>query len=113
MSGSLFTKYCMVRIVFKNSRIIFVLIVELFDFSALGFLHMQSSFDRDRYVEILWGNIEPGKEDQFRIEGDNVVSHMGGKYDYASIMHYDEKAFSKNKQITIRTKVNYNSIGLW
>ncbi|XP_055298023.1 zinc metalloproteinase nas-13-like [Sitodiplosis mosellana] len=71
---------------------------------ALGFLHMQSSFDRDKYVEILWENIEPGNAGQFEMMGDNVVSHMGGEYDYSSIMHYAGKSFSQNGKLTIKTK---------
>ena len=81
--------------------------------SALGFLHMQSSFDRDNYIEILFQNISPSMHSQFRKEGTNTISHMGGRYDYASIMHYGETAFSSNGQITIKTKVNSTLIGLY
>lgn len=79
----------------------------LFNNSALGFLHMQSSFDRDNYVEILYNNIDQHAHSQFRKMGTNAVSHMGGKYDFASIMHYGAKAFSKNGQITIKAKVYF------
>lgn len=71
---------------------------------ALGFLHMQSAFDRDNYVEILFQNIKPGVESNFRKEGSNVVSHMGGSYDLGSIMHYSGRAFTNNGQLTIRAK---------
>ncbi|XP_055298047.1 zinc metalloproteinase nas-4-like [Sitodiplosis mosellana] len=71
---------------------------------ALGFLHMQSSFDRDKYIKILWENISKEMHNQFQKYGDDVISHMGGKYDYASIMHYGSDAFSKNGKMTIKAK---------
>lgn len=66
---------------------------------------MQSSFDRDNYVEILYQNIVPAMHNQFKKEGDNVVSHFGGSYDLSSVMHYSANAFSKNGKMTIRVKV--------
>lgn len=77
-----------------------------FNILALGFLHMQSSFDRDNYIEVLYNNIKPQMHSQFAKQGTNVVSHMGGSYDYGSIMHYGERAFSMNGQITMKTKVS-------
>lgn len=80
----------------------------LFNNLALGFLHMQSSFDRDNYIEVLYNNISPQMHSQFAKHGSNVVSHQGGSYDYRSVMHYGQTAFSSNGQITMKTKVSYS-----
>ncbi|XP_031629485.1 zinc metalloproteinase nas-13-like [Contarinia nasturtii] len=71
---------------------------------ALGFLHMQSAYDRDDYIEIIWDNMMPGLEAQFEKSGSNIISHFAGGYDYKSIMHYGGAAFSKNGKLTIKTK---------
>ena len=68
---------------------------------AVGLWHEQSREDRDRFIRILFENIEAGKEhnfDQHITDGDDV-----GRYDFGSIMHYDEFAFSKNDKPTIET----------
>lgn len=75
---------------------------------ALGLWHEQSRSDRDQFIEIVTENIEPGRETQFSkhiLDGTDL-----GDYDFASIMHYPEKAFSKNNLPTIRVK-NGQSIG--
>jgi hypothetical protein len=62
---------------------------------ALGLFHEQARFDRDQYVEIVWANIEKGRETNFQR---HVTDGMDfGPYDYASIMHYDEDSFSKDE----------------
>jgi len=69
---------------------------------AVGLWHEQSREDRDNYVEILWENIQPGKEGNFRkhiTDGFDI-----GSYDYGSIMHYNAYAFSKNSRPTIRSR---------
>jgi len=66
---------------------------------AVGLWHEQSRDDRDIFIQIVWQNIDPSM--QF-----NFVQHISdgddlGPYDYASIMHYPEDAFSINGQPTI------------
>ena len=66
---------------------------------ALGLFHEQSRADRDQFVRINWDNIIPGMEHNFEqhiSDGDDM-----GPYNYASIMHYDSYAFSKNGFPTI------------
>lgn len=66
---------------------------------VIGLWHEQSREDRDSFVNILWENIQEGKEHNFNqhiTDGDDV-----GAYDYGSIMHYGRKAFSKNGLDTI------------
>jgi hypothetical protein len=75
---------------------------------ALGLWHEQSRADRDNHIVILWDNIDPQKRSNFNkhvLDGTDL-----GPYDFGSIMHYPEKAFSTNEQPTIQTK-NGESIG--
>lgn len=71
---------------------------------ALGFYHMQSSRDRDNFVQIFWDNINPNQKDNFYVADDS--HHYGQRYDYDSIMHYSSKAFSINNRATILPKVS-------
>ena len=59
---------------------------------SVGLWHEQSREDRDRYVTIVWTNIDPFYQhnfDQHIVDGDDV-----GVYDYGSIMHYPGSAFA-------------------
>jgi len=47
-----------------------------------------------------------GKERQFRKFTSFEVSDLGVGYDYASVMHYSRRAFSKNGMDTIIPKVS-------
>jgi hypothetical protein len=69
---------------------------------ALGIWHEQSRPDRDTYVTINIGNISTGNAHNFNITG---TAH--GAYDFSSIMHYDDYAFSSNGQPTIVAKPGY------
>ncbi|XP_031571902.1 zinc metalloproteinase nas-4-like [Actinia tenebrosa] len=68
---------------------------------ALGFFHEHSRFDRDKYVKILWWNIEPNFVKNFESYSHGDVDTLDTPYDYNSLMHYDNLAFSKNRQNTI------------
>ncbi|XP_039983464.1 high choriolytic enzyme 2-like [Xiphias gladius] len=72
-------------------------------FHALGFHHEQVRSDRDRYVSILSQNIKPGKESNFRKVQTN---NLGTPYDFNSVMHYSNYAFSKNRKQTIIARKN-------
>jgi astacin len=68
---------------------------------AVGLWHEQSREDRDRYVKILWENMESEKSYNFAqniSNGDDI-----GPYDYDSVMHYPAWAFSANGKPTIET----------
>ena len=60
---------------------------------ALGFQHEQSRPDRDDYVEIICGNIEPDSYHNFQI-GCSWIFPILTSYDFNSIMHYGECAFT-------------------
>jgi len=68
---------------------------------AFGFHHMQSSHDRDQFVQIVWENINPGSENNFAYYGTDRVTHFAVPYDYGSVMHYSATSFSINGQPTI------------
>jgi len=69
---------------------------------TIGLWHEQSREDRDSFVTIVWGNIDPSMQFNFSQhiqDGDDL-----GAYDYGSIMHYPRNAFSTNGQDTIVPK---------
>lgn len=68
---------------------------------ALGFFHMQTAYDRDDYVRIMWKNIRSGMEGNFQRQSRDITSQFGVPYDYHSIMHYSGTAFSVNGEATI------------
>ncbi|KAJ8734102.1 hypothetical protein PYW07_014653 [Mythimna separata] len=68
---------------------------------TIGFYHMQSTYDRDDYVTIVWENIKPGHEHNFAKYSNDTVTDYGVAYDYESVMHYPAKAFSVNGNETI------------
>jgi astacin len=64
---------------------------------AVGLWHEQSREDRNNFVQINWQNIISGEEHNFNqniSDGDDY-----GGYDYGSIMHYGEYAFSKQPNV--------------
>ncbi len=65
---------------------------------AIGFWHEQSRPDRDSYVTVHWNNIERKSSGfyQFLKRKDYSIDYQGSEYDYSSIMHYPEQAFSKS-----------------
>lgn len=66
---------------------------------ALGLWHEQSRADRAQYVSIIWKNIDEKHKHNFNQHLSD--SKDVGDYDYDSIMHYPEYAFSKNGEKTI------------
>ncbi|XP_022808804.1 zinc metalloproteinase nas-15-like [Stylophora pistillata] len=71
---------------------------------ALGFYHEQSRPDRDEYVTINWNNIVEAEKVNFAKYGPSRINTLGVPYDYRSLMHLDDKAFSKNGEPTIVPK---------
>ncbi|KAJ7994513.1 hypothetical protein DPEC_G00250260 [Dallia pectoralis] len=72
---------------------------------ALGFQHEQTRSDRDNYVVINWSNIDPYNAFNF---DKTETNNLNTPYDYGSVMHYDNTAFSINGQDTITPIPNPN-----
>lgn len=70
---------------------------------------MHNAADRDNYITIVSENIEDGKDKYFVKRND--LSQFGVPYDYSSVMHYGETAFSKNGERTIIPKYSSVKIG--
>lgn len=70
---------------------------------ALGVVHEQSRSDRDVYVKINKDNIIEGKEGNFEIRSALLFT----PYDFSSIMHYSQTAFSDNGLETIEAQPDY------
>lgn len=63
---------------------------------AVGLWHEHTRTDRNKYVKIIWENIEPDSHHNFYIYSHpNVPIDIA--YDYESVMHYKNNAFSVNK----------------
>ncbi len=76
---------------------------------AAGFYHEQSRGDRDEYITIAWDEISPEFRSQFD-KRDGQGQDIGG-YDFASIMHYSSRAFSRSGRPTIVPKIPNVTIG--
>jgi astacin len=68
---------------------------------AVGLWHEQSRNDRDRYVTILFANID--KRYVYNFDQEIELGEDVGPYDYASIMHYRATTFTRNGLPTIET----------
>lgn len=60
---------------------------------AAGFHHEQIRDDRDDFVQILWDNVQDGKEHNFERKTGETFNQT--PYDYFSIMHYFATTFGK------------------
>ncbi|KAL7645899.1 UNVERIFIED_CONTAM: hypothetical protein RMT77_002796 [Armadillidium vulgare] len=71
-------------------------------FHVLGFEHEHIRPDRDQYISVQYENIIDDYKSDFNIT--NHFKNFPESYDYESIVHYPELAFSKNGNRTIITK---------
>lgn len=58
---------------------------------TFGFVHEQSRSDRDQHIQIVNGNIIPGKENNFQKYSNKKVYTYNLTYDIGSLMHYSDK----------------------
>lgn len=80
---------------------------------TVGFFHEHSRDERDQFVNILAGNIRRGYEENFKKNAKGTSSPYGVGYDYGSVMHYSEMAFSGNGKPTIQTKVRFGMLDIY
>ncbi|XP_013183479.2 zinc metalloproteinase nas-4 [Amyelois transitella] len=73
----------------------------------IGMLHMQSTYNRDNYVDVKWENMWPGMEHNFDYYSRDVVSNLGLPYEYDSNMHYGGYGFSTNGEPTLVPYYDY------
>ncbi|XP_073424454.1 astacin-like metalloendopeptidase isoform X4 [Dendrobates tinctorius] len=59
----------------------------------IGFFHEHTRMDRDNYIDILWQNMDQAYYGNFNSADGNTFSIP---YDYASVMHYNNYAYSKD-----------------
>lgn len=64
---------------------------------------MESAFDRDQHITIVKENVKPKYMNNFRKISKDQMNYFGTSYDLDSIMHVNDKAYSKNGEITIKT----------
>jgi len=75
---------------------------------ALGFIHEQSRADRDDHIKIKWENIKQSDKSNFNKYSLNDISNYGSAYNFASVMHYRNDAFTKNGEDTIVAKNDHD-----
>jgi len=77
---------------------------------ALGFVHEHSRPDRDKFLEVMWTNIEQKFWPQFWMIPDDLIHDYVGSvfsFDPQSIMLYDPTSFAKVPgTVTLRSKTN-------
>lgn len=71
---------------------------------AFGLEHEHQRPDRDRYITVLWRNIQPDKLDAYRL---SALDTQGLQYDFRSIMHYWSGAFGKQARSTSGEKPTF------
>ncbi len=65
---------------------------------TIGFFHEQNREDRDRYLTIVWDNIDKVNKPQFKKMPNDFIGLVGRPFDYQSIMLYNSYTFSVSPQ---------------
>jgi len=71
---------------------------------GLGLLHEHQRPDRDDYIDIYYNNILSAFQFNFDKKDNPLIIESNYAYDYHSVMHYGETAFSSNGDTTIEPK---------
>ncbi|KAI3378398.1 hypothetical protein SNEBB_002632 [Seison nebaliae] len=79
---------------------------------TIGLHHEHERADRDKYLSILWENVDlnlgPFTLESFYRVDPNTTRTYGNKYDYNSIMHYGSNFFAKQQDLY--TMMPYNRV---
>ncbi|KAL3883603.1 hypothetical protein ACJMK2_029849 [Sinanodonta woodiana] len=81
---------------------------------AIGLKHEHNRPDRDKYVNIIWDNVDSNDWRNFINNTSWEVDQMNVPYDYYSVMHYSVTAYAKVKglkTIIVKNPVNEARIG--
>ncbi|XP_077980023.1 bone morphogenetic protein 1-like [Glandiceps talaboti] len=78
---------------------------------VIGFWHEHNRPDRDKFVDILYDNVEKHHKVHFEKKSPLEINSFGQAYDYNSIMHYPRKTFSKDGKDTILPLMHNVDIG--
>ena len=73
---------------------------------ALGLIHEHGRQDRNSFVHIMEENIQSGQEDQFGVN----PSTFSTDYDFLSVMHYRNCAFSQQSSCTLANKASHTIV---
>ncbi|CAH1774571.1 unnamed protein product [Owenia fusiformis] len=76
---------------------------------AIGIFHEHQRRDRDQYLDIQMENVIQGKEHNFEMIEASWIQNFNHEYDFGSIMHYPQNAFSVDWNATITLKSLINS----
>ncbi|CAG0920796.1 unnamed protein product [Notodromas monacha] len=63
---------------------------------AAGFWHEQSRPDRNQHIKIMWDNIRPGEEHNFKMHDPKEINLLNSEYDIGSVMHYGPYFFARD-----------------
>lgn len=74
-------------------------------YHSLGILHEHERYDRSLYIDVLWDNMPVSAWSQFQMISRTLATTYGLPYDYGSVMHYENNAFSNNTKDTLKAKV--------
>ncbi len=79
---------------------------------TLGFVHEQSRPDRDKYIQVLWQNIEEKYQSQFAIVPESFFtgSMQDSAFDYQSVMLYQPNAFAVSSDLVTLKSLSSESI---
>jgi hypothetical protein len=76
---------------------------------VVGLLHEHARCNRNNFVKVLWNNIAPARRANFHRRCKDGETYTA--YDYASIMHYGPRTFSRNGKPTLRKLKQGATIG--
>ncbi|MES1904438.1 MAG: hypothetical protein MHPSP_000344 [Paramarteilia canceri] len=68
----------------------------------IGLFHEQNRGDRDKYVKVIWEEIEPEQQSMFS-NYDEIIDPLNVTYDYGSVLHYSSTAYSTSGKYTLVT----------
>ncbi|KAK0428970.1 hypothetical protein QR680_011113 [Steinernema hermaphroditum] len=68
---------------------------------ALGFMHEQSRWDRDDYINVDLDNVKKNKKHNYNKRDKDENNNFGKQYDFRGIMHYTDGAFALDDTKTV------------